>query len=182
MALSPGFQVTLSDASQQELPRTLTPPFPHLSVCIDVHNPHTAHSGIFVLVSDPPPPPPAYSKHNFLHVPNEGWRWRFGVWQIGTTERPQQCGLQSLKSKLMLPDFTASKQNAVQHLGQEQPPVRRDEHLPHHIHRQPEPADVRLKTGLFGGSGPCPAQGPPHNGCFTDSPLPAFQVCVVHIV
>lgn len=77
MALSPGFQVTLSDTTQHELRGTLTLPFPHLSVCIGVHNPHTAHSRIFVLVSDRPPLP-AYSKHNFLHVPNEGGRWRFG--------------------------------------------------------------------------------------------------------
>jgi hypothetical protein len=53
------------------------------------------------------------------------------------------------KAKLMLFDFTASKQNAVQHPGKEQPSVCRDEHLSDHLHCQPEPADARLQTGVL---------------------------------
>lgn len=52
------------------------------------------------------------------------------------------------KAKILLLDFIASKQDVVQHLGQEQPPVCGDEHLPYHIHCQPEPADAGLETGL----------------------------------
>lgn len=73
------------------------------------------------------------------------------VWGCGKWEQqrgPNHVASSDSKAKITLLDFTASKQNAVQHLGQEQPPVRRDEHLPHHIHRQPEPADGGLKTGL----------------------------------
>lgn len=66
---------------------------------------------------------------------------------------PQRIGPESVafgewRAEVTLLGFTASQQSAVQHPGQEQPPVCGDEHLPDHFHRQPEPADAGLETGL----------------------------------
>ena len=61
---------------------------------------------------------------------------------------PDSAASREWKTKIMLLHFTASEQNVVQHLGQEQPPVCRHEHFPDHFYRQPEPADARLQTGL----------------------------------
>lgn len=111
-------------------------------------------------------------------------RWRF--WDLVNRNNLEALTVASSESnvKIMLLDFTASEQNAVQHLGQEQPPVCGDEHLPDHFHCQPELADTRLETGLWALRPPVlPLPKTPHRmGVSQGFPLPALLgLCGTHL-
>lgn len=145
MALSPGLGGT-RDASPQEPPgqTVLTSRrCPHPSVSYELLQPPVVCCRTYVLASGPASQliPGTVSFPSLMRAGG----WGFGGVADGNRREAATVGI---KAKITLLDFTASQQNAVQHLGQEQPPVCGDEHLPDHIHRQPEPAHARLETGL----------------------------------
>lgn len=84
-------------------------------------------------------------------------------------------------AKIMLFNFTASEQNAVQHLGKEQPPVCGNEHLSDHLHGQSEPANSGLQTGTWVLRSPVPAHSPSwwvFAGVFLAALLSPHSICL----
>lgn len=144
-----------------------------------------ARPGI-VLGSDPslpplqlPQPPPQPPPGAFVSVPEEDRNVEvWGRGQQEDTEAPTVWPPRASKAKMLLLDFTASQQNAVQHLGQKQPAVCGDERLPDHLHGQPGPADARLQAGLWALGCPASPSTSHATGVSQGSPrLRAPRVC-----